>query len=568
MMKVVGFIDDGYGSTLIVPNDWVSQTGSDFDYDTVYGIQADTYTGSTGEITRANWIGDTLIDWYLYVKRESGNKYLKFGVKKEEATELTDDIQKEFDKEYKKLQEINTENWKKISKNIQEGFKNVDAKFALDSKLTKRENYKNRLIKHLEHIESVRTNNIENLTKKYKMTREAAAAFFDKSPTYVNELQPYAESIKNIIKFLDTQTNDFASKKSETLNKIISDRLQSIQDTAKKNNLLSYEEFRDAVRNNRAHALATTKQRNTKLFDLMCEILSSKYTVEEQLSRSNFEDVIKWRDRIMNENVKKRRAARSAYNVIDQIAYQQDAMSGAKLKGISVMLDGLCSVCNTVRPTLNRPITIVYDSAEYLSEDNATKEEDIIGRFGLGNKLNDKQFYITHNKYGWSNANGKGDRNVAGSLLTVYSSETTAHILDVIKEGTVPGVNTYTFGVYKTFLNIGSDFNAAISFITQPGVIAVCDAYEKNNSVFSTSYGNPVEGAIRKVASTLGLGINSSTPVATALRLVNENFKDEINKLFNVTHGESVALSLQDAGASKLPILIGLMKDRKVEIKI
>ncbi len=35
VVKVVGFLDDVYGSTIMLPDEWVTQTGSDFDIDTV-----------------------------------------------------------------------------------------------------------------------------------------------------------------------------------------------------------------------------------------------------------------------------------------------------------------------------------------------------------------------------------------------------------------------------------------------------------------------------------------------------------------------------------------------------
>ena len=38
ILKVVGFLDDSQGSTIVVPDEWVPQTGSDFDVDSVYGI--------------------------------------------------------------------------------------------------------------------------------------------------------------------------------------------------------------------------------------------------------------------------------------------------------------------------------------------------------------------------------------------------------------------------------------------------------------------------------------------------------------------------------------------------
>lgn len=71
----------------------------------------------------------------------------------------------------------------------------------------------------------------------------------------------------------------------------------------------------------------------------MNKILSDPKTLEENLSRSNFDDLVRARNAVMNPNVKAARDARSPYNVFDQIAYQEDAMSGAKLKAFSVTLD-------------------------------------------------------------------------------------------------------------------------------------------------------------------------------------------------------------------------------------
>lgn len=54
-MKVVGFLDDAQGSTIVVPDDWVSQTGSDFDIDSVYGIQYNTYIDKHGNIRKQDY---------------------------------------------------------------------------------------------------------------------------------------------------------------------------------------------------------------------------------------------------------------------------------------------------------------------------------------------------------------------------------------------------------------------------------------------------------------------------------------------------------------------------------
>lgn len=52
VMKIVDFVDDAYGSTIIVPNDWVAQTGSDFDVDSIYGITYHTRLDNEGHIEK------------------------------------------------------------------------------------------------------------------------------------------------------------------------------------------------------------------------------------------------------------------------------------------------------------------------------------------------------------------------------------------------------------------------------------------------------------------------------------------------------------------------------------
>lgn len=70
IMKVVGFIDDGCGSTIVVPNDWVSQTGSDFDIDSIYGIQYETRLDRNKHIQKIDYIENPdVFDYFDYVNR-------------------------------------------------------------------------------------------------------------------------------------------------------------------------------------------------------------------------------------------------------------------------------------------------------------------------------------------------------------------------------------------------------------------------------------------------------------------------------------------------------------------
>lgn len=64
-------------------------------------------------------------------------------------------------------------------------------------------------------------------------------------------------------------------------------------------------------------------------------------------------------------------------------------------------------------------------------------------------EVRDNKVAVNHKYIGWSRDN---NRNLTGKLITVYSSETTALILDGVKEGGVPNVNLYTFDVYKSIV--------------------------------------------------------------------------------------------------------------------
>lgn len=178
----------------------------------------------------------------------------------------------------------------------------------------------------------------------------------------------------------------------------------------------------------------------------MLRILQSDEAFEENTGQSQFEDIINARDNIMNDVVKSVRNGRSCYDFIDQAEYQEDVMSGAKLKAFSVTRDTFVSVCNTVRPTINDDykVTIRYDKNNY----NA---KELIDRFGEDNVTTDEDtedYLVTHTTIGWTNDN----KNVDGRILTAYSSETTAHILDAVKKGAVPNVNEFTLQYIKLSL--------------------------------------------------------------------------------------------------------------------
>ena len=298
--------------------------------------------------------------------------------------------------------------------------------------------------------------------------------------------------------------------------------------------------------------------RNNLIVKNMIDILSDPASIEENLSCSNFKDIIDARDEILEGTpVAKQKSYRSPYNFFDQADYQEDAMSGARLKGMSVTRDTLCSVSNTVKPFIGRPITVIY-SAEKV------KYEDLINAFGEENvqKSTDGKFYqVKHNTFGWS----KNNRNVSGRLITAYSSQTTAHILDAIKEGNIPNVNELTFGIYKMFPDLGSDYRTAVSFMMTPGVSRVVSFYNANRSIYAEVNPNRkndnrqfVMDAVRQIAVEQGIA-GEFDKYSEILQKLEDAYGDVIKNTFGIADFSFIKNSTTD---KNIPFNAQLQIDR------
>ena len=81
-----------------------------------------------------------------------------------------------------------------------------------------------------------------------------------------------------------------------------------------------------------------------------------------------------------------------------------------------------------------------------------------------------------------------------------YSSQTTAHILDAIKQGALINENEYTFGTFKTLLDIGIDTDTSIAWLMQPAITRIVNHYNSNNSMFIGESGNPISQTLKDIA--------------------------------------------------------------------
>ena len=535
IMKVVGFIDDTCGSTIIVPDDWVSQTGADFDIDSVYGIQFNTFVDKQGKIRKYEYKESkdlTKFDWFRYINKSLKQKN-NISVK-DDITNALNNLEAESKKLFKELHDAEQDNYENIPENVKNSIKYNDAEinaYIESNNLKAYDAYKYRLEENIKLLNNILTT-------------------YDKKSKEYTQINNLIQAYNNILDYITNSSTEYKSKVKDIFDKFINEREAKFNKLAKDAGLMNYEEFKNVSNETIVNSRFA---RNNGILQCMLNVLGDDSSLDENLARSNFDDLIENRDNAIDENIKKLRNGRSAFDFLDQALYQEDAMSGAKLKAASVVRDTMCSVCNTVHPYVSEDyqITVEYDANKY--DVNELKKS-----FDNVKKVGDK-IIITHNTFGWT----KNNLNTAGSILTSYSSQTTAHILDAIKEGAIPNENDLTFPVFKSFPDLGIDYSIGVPFIMQPGITAIVNAYNQNKSIFINSNRNPIYTAFRNIAKDLfeldGIDTSKIKSLDDIIKKLNTTYKNEFAELTGVddfTVGFDINL------IKKIPINQTLLNDR------
>ena len=558
-MKIVGFVDDALGSTIIVPDDWVAQTGSDFDIDSVYAITYTTRLNYKGEIQKIQYNDNfDVYSWFRYVANKTGQHIEGitdefFEEIKERGKQIAKDEKEEFVKNRKlEIEIIQTDAWKALPDDVASKIKQQHANFK---EVHGKANTKNLFAQQLEEEIKI-LNDEETLIDKYtEEERKAIKAYKDIRQDTLNDVLG-----------ISGEQFDYNEVKSREIRSALEQKklqqFEGYKELAEQNGLESYEEYINKRKDN-IELSNSRSARCNKLLETMIDILSDDASLEENVARSNFEDIIAARDKLYKEvpTIKQKRDSRSPYNFFDQADYQEDVMSGAKLKAFSVTRDTFNSICNTVRPRLigGKGIAILYDN---ISLSEAKKHFDNVDEVVVNGK---RYVRVIHDTIGWS----KDDKNIEGKLVTVYSSQTTAHILDAVKEGAIPNVNDLTFGVYKLLPDVGSNYDTTVAFMMQPGITRIVEAYNSNKSIYNSGNNNPIHTAIKEIAIELGITIKDNkgkdkkidiyTPINDVITELRKEYQTEFNNIFGCT-GPAINLNLNSNMI--LPLMYDVYKDR------
>jgi hypothetical protein len=252
----------------------------------------------------------------------------------------------------------------------------------------------------------------------------------------------------------------------------------------------------------------TRDARNNKIVDTFIKIMNLPVSIGENLSSSNFEDIKAAKSNIF-EGLSE--TYRNINSVIAQNWYRDANMSGARLKAISVNRDNFASIGNKAKTIIDGAhggFRFVYT---YNTEKEAKDAQAKLRKRFRDVTRSGKEVMVDHNQLGWSYDN----LNIDNRLITPYSSETTALILDGVKEGGVPNVDLYTFDVYKSIVDCGANYETSILFVNQPVITELIARQNANDNVFGETGFNPLIGLRRdmyiRLAKSLGIPANSIT---------------------------------------------------------
>lgn len=252
----------------------------------------------------------------------------------------------------------------------------------------------------------------------------------------------------------------------------------------------------------------TRDARNNKIVDTFINIMNLPVSIGENLSSSNFEDIKAAKSNIF-EGLSE--TYRNINSVIAQNWYRDANMSGARLKAISVNRDNFASISNKAKTIIDGAhggFRFVYT---YNTEKEAKDAQSKLRKRFRDVTRKGKEVMVDHNQLGWSYDN----LNIDNRLITPYSSETTALILDGVKEGGVPNVDLYTFDVYKSIVDCGANYETSILFVNQPVITELIARQNANDNVFGETRFNPLIGLKRdmyiRLAKAVGIPANSIT---------------------------------------------------------
>lgn len=625
IMKVVGFLPEFMGSTVVVPDEWVTQTGSDFDVDSIYAIVKETYKRTWKdeagkEHTRIEVVrfDDGNYKTEQAKERATQKRYIRYIKRKmdDEEKENLDTNSKLSDAKKNLLKQsleivydkiLSDEN--KIVKDainnteLEQYIKNAE-EYAVANNLPKFNDFKllsieeqnsrqarnTRIVEKMIEIlnspvgtvETLLRSNFDDISKANKKIGKDKEEFA-KNNTITNV---YKEDGKPIVMYRGYALSEDREAKNiqETIGKTAVDYDDSLkgsiyftsskeeaEDYAKTRTDKSEEQFiKDGkvVRQRNRHYTGDYAKVSTYYITSTAVVEHYKnmrdYVVNGKNSKA---DVI-----ILNEGTMWKDNTEYIVRNPNVIVQQYNSTTPTNITTGTHIFDVLDQVMfrrNATGGLSLKGISVAWDTATSVGNVTRARLRDgvkvLYGESFKYKKGLDEAFDT--NEQGITNHDmfgwSKNDKTARGLYVTVASSHTTAHILDAVKEGSIENENIFTFPAFKLLFSLGIDAETAILWIRQQGITEIVNAYYDSNSVFTEGSQDIINNAIKNVAAKLGIKINNN--IVTKYDNINE-----VIKIINETYkdkienifGADAKISIRAKQSPMFVINVPLMNER------
>lgn len=407
ILKVVGFTNDALGSTIVVPDEWVTQTGSDFDVDSVYGISWEMYSTKDrkGNISlhKIPFEEDTIDEQNLYIRYV--NNAIDAKIKR---TEIGQEIEISIQEIKDRLNFVNergelNEEFQDIDTNRNKLFKELPGwarGISADiDRAAKRKAKKDKTI-----VVDIRSTYPEiskqflDYLEKHKVPEKDS-----------NTVKEYVDYLTGLLDIMNRQDGlpafdkeAYQSEKAEAIQAIVKKakdaNFKKYEEAAKETGIMSFEEWSKQPFVEKLDRRA----RNNYIIDRMIKIMNDSTSREEQYGRSNFDNITNGKDGA-NDIIDKISGVasrpRSPYNPLDQLDYFEDAMGGARLKALSVNWDTFVSKNNRIRAFLDDSdvVQVVLTLGEKSADDSVISYNEDEIRKSYAEDISDYEYNTSDN---------------------------------------------------------------------------------------------------------------------------------------------------------------------------
>lgn len=408
VLRVVGFTNEALGSTIVVPDAWVTQTGSDFDVDSIYGICWEIYRkkekDGTYTVHKVPYKEEETDDRMLYINHV--NSRLDNKVKRTDLGEEIDSIVKKLKARIRGEQKEAKTKRENLSKlfDEQDDIRNEIYRKRLPAWARGIIKDENAAAKRKAKADGV----VVDLTDAYPNIANKFTKYLNNhtlSEEEINAVQDYLDQQTTLLNIIDAQRGgyrfskeDYFNEKNAAIQQAIEDNInawvKNVETEAAKVGIMSFEEFKTLPYVERLNRRA----RNNYILERMINIMNDASSREEQYGRSQFESIVNGEDGA-NDIVDKIAGTTtkliSPYNPLTQLDYFDDAMGGAALKARSVNWDTMASKSNRAHGYLsddNAVYAILNVDGESAPDSAATYDEETIKK-AYGEDVNNYDEY-------------------------------------------------------------------------------------------------------------------------------------------------------------------------------